>query len=202
MVSLLLWCGADCLAQTAASKPDRTTSPANLSTLKQVRALLEANELERARSLIEAALARDPASAEAHFLKGLFCERQKDLAAAAGAYAKAIEYAPRMAEAYDRLGFVRGQQGQTQEAIRQFEQSVQIDPRLFDAQYHLGATRWWTTDLDGALVALEAAVRLQPGHAEARYYLGLTLKQKGRPFEQPLGSTRPRPRSRTASGSR
>ncbi len=89
MVPLLLWCGADCLAQTAASKPDRTASPA----LTQARALLEANDLERARSLIEAALARDPASAEAHFLKGLVCERQKDLAAAAGAYAKAIEYA-------------------------------------------------------------------------------------------------------------
>jgi hypothetical protein len=26
MVPLLLWCGADCLAQTAASKPDRTTA--------------------------------------------------------------------------------------------------------------------------------------------------------------------------------
>ena len=110
MVPLLLWCGADCLAQTAVSKPDRTASPPNLSALRQGRALLEANDLERARSLIEAALARDPASADAHFLLGLVCERQKDLAAAATAYARAIEFAPRMAEAYDRLGFVRGQQ--------------------------------------------------------------------------------------------
>ena len=122
----------------------------------------------------------DPTSAEAHFQLGVTYERQKDFAAAAASYARAIDAAPRMAEAHDRLGFVLGQQGQTAKAISEFEEAVRLNPRLFDAQYHLGATRWWIKDFDEALPPLQAAVRLRPDHAEARYYLGLTLERHGR----------------------
>ena len=149
--SLLLWCAAAVQAQPAGGTRDHAASTPTLSPLKQGRASLEAGDLPRARGYIEAALARDPASAEAHFLLGLVREREKDFPAAAAAYTKAIEYAPRMAEAHDRLGFVLGQQGRTRDALLQFEQAVQLDPALFDAQYHLGATRWWTRDFAGAL---------------------------------------------------
>src|SRR5829696_7366789 len=170
---LLLWCASNVLAQAPGSR--NVPSTATGSALKQVRSLLAADDLERARGHVEEALARDPASAEAHFLLGVVHERQRDFAAAATSYASAIRSAPRMAEAHDRLGFVLGQQGQTAQAIRKFEEAVHLNPRLFDAQYHLGATRWWIKDFDGALPALQAAVLLRPDHAEARYYLGLTL---------------------------
>ena len=176
IAALLLWCPADALARQAGGTRNRAASVRGLSALKQAQAWLDAGDLNRARSQIEAVLARDAASAEAHFLMGLLCERLKDFTAAATAYATAIGYAPRMAQARDRLGFVLGQQGKTAEALRQFEEAIHVDPTLFDAQYHLGATRWWTRDFAGALPALEAAVRLRPEHAEARYYLGLTLQ--------------------------
>ena len=115
-LAVLLWCAADALAQTAGAGNRTAASASKVALLKQGRALLEANDIARAQSYIDAALQRDPASAEAHFLLGLLKERQKDFPAAAAAYTKTIGYAPRMAEAHDRLGFVLGQQGQTREA--------------------------------------------------------------------------------------
>ena len=129
ILAVLLWCAADALAQTAGARNQTAASASKVALLKQGRALLEANDIARAQSYIDAALQRDPASAEAHFLLGLLKERQKDLPAAAAAYVKTIGYAPQMAEARDRLGFVLGQQGQTREAITRFEEAVQLDPR-------------------------------------------------------------------------
>src|SRR5688572_30466803 len=133
IATLLLWCASNVLAQ--APGPATVASTAIRSALKQGRAFLDADDLDRARVQAEAVLARDPSSAEAHFLMGVIYERQKDFAAAAISYGRAIGSAPRMAEAHDRLGFVFGQQGQTTQAIRKFEEAVHLNPRLFDAQY-------------------------------------------------------------------
>ena len=176
IASVLLWCPSDVLAQAQAAGQAESTP--TLSALKQGRASLDRGDLDRARTYFEAALARDPTSAEAHFLLGVVYERQKDFAAAAASYAKAIDYAPRMAEAHDRLGFVLGQQGQTRgghppvrtgRPARSRALRRAVPPRrhaLVDAGISPARFR-----------ALQAAVRLRPDHAEARYYLGLTLEQ-------------------------
>ena len=106
----------------SAEQASRKANPSGLnsSTLEEGRAFLGSNELERARMSFEKALARDPASAEGHYLMGMVAERQKDLPAAATSYASAVRYAPTMATAHDRLGFVLGQLGRTDEALRAF----------------------------------------------------------------------------------
>ena len=65
--------------------------------------LLQLNEVEAARTKLEAALKLDPGSANAHYLLGVAFEGQQDFAAAIAAFRDALRYAPKMAEAHDRL---------------------------------------------------------------------------------------------------
>ena len=142
-LALILLCLA---AGLGAQEPGQKTTQGAVtrSLLNEGRAFLQSNDLDRARSCFENAVAGDPTSAQAHYLLGVVAERRKDLSAAAASFSAAIRYAPTMATAHDRLGFVLGQSGRTEEALREFERAVQLEPSLFDAQYHLGATRWWT----------------------------------------------------------
>jgi Tfp pilus assembly protein PilF len=66
----------------AASGPGRA--------IAEARTLLDANDLVRARARLDAALAQDPSSADAHYLLGLIAERQNDLGGASSSYQTAI----------------------------------------------------------------------------------------------------------------
>ena len=140
------------LVLLASGAPAQSRPPASQLTISEAlagaRTLLAANDLAGARARLEAALAQNPASADAHYLLGVIAERQNDLSAAAASYQEAIHLNPKLALAHDRLGFVRGLLGHTEEALAEFERATELAPDLFDAQYHLGATRWWTKDLD------------------------------------------------------
>src|SRR5512133_1013661 len=97
---VLLWNAASAYSgQTASRRP--TVSAEVARALAAGRAQLEAHDLERASASVDAALARDPTSADAHYLLGLVAERRKDLTGAAASFSKAIQYAPLMAEAHD-----------------------------------------------------------------------------------------------------
>src|SRR5919109_2037110 len=108
--------------------------------IAEARKLLAANELTSARARLEAALAENAASPEAHYLLGVTAEGQNDLSAASSPYQNALRLDPTLAHAHDRLGFVLGRLGRTIEALAAFERAVRLAPDFFDARYHLGAT--------------------------------------------------------------
>ena len=149
---LLLWCAADGLAQQPAGGRPVTKAAPTRQGLQQVTALLERNDLEGARAVLETTLAQQPGSAQAHHLLGVVFDRQNKLAEAVSYYETAVRLDPTLAEAHDRLGFAYGRLGGF--PTRSRHSSARLSwPDMFDAQYHLGATRWWTKDLDGALTA-------------------------------------------------
>ena len=67
----------------AQSRPPES-KPAISEALAGARTLLAANDLAGARTKLEAALAQNPTSAEAHYLLGMIAERQKDLSDSKG----------------------------------------------------------------------------------------------------------------------
>ena len=82
MTGLVLWCLL--LAGVGkAEPPPRATrvSPAQAAVAEGI-ALLHQNKMAQARERFEAALALDPASADAHFMLGWLHQQEKDLGAA------------------------------------------------------------------------------------------------------------------------
>ena len=109
----LLWCAADGLAkQPAGGRPVTKAAPTRQG-LQQVTALLERNDLEGARAVLETTIAQQPRSAQAHHLLGVVFDRQNKLAEAVSCYETAVRLDPALAEAHDRLGFAYGRLGRT-----------------------------------------------------------------------------------------
>ena len=107
IASTLFGLAADALLSS--QKPERRTAPP-LDPVTQGQAFLDGGDLTRAAASLEAAIKRNPASADAHYVLGLVRERQRDQAAAAHGPGRHSLRA-NMAEAHDRLGFVLGEQG-------------------------------------------------------------------------------------------
>src|SRR5258706_406187 len=102
---ILLWVSAVAFGQVA-GRANPAAAESTRSILNEGLAFLRANELDRARTSFETALARDPTFAEAHYQLGIIAERRRDLSAAASSYGSAVRYAPAMAKAHDRPGSV------------------------------------------------------------------------------------------------
>ena len=91
---LLLWCAADGLAQQPASGRPVTKPTSTRQGLQQVTALLERNDLEGARAVLETTIAQQPDSAQAHHLLGVVFDRQNKLAEAVSCYETAVRLDP------------------------------------------------------------------------------------------------------------
>ena len=124
---------------------DHAASTPNLSQLKQGRALLDANDLDRARAV----------SSKRRW-RAIPPPPKRTSCWASSPSARRISPPPplriprrlRPRRAWPKPTTASascwGSRAGRAEALRQFEEAVQLDPALFDAQYHLGATRWWT----------------------------------------------------------
>lgn len=103
---LLIVLASEARAQSP-SQPRPLSSGRAAAALADGWTRLQAGQLKEAKASFEAALAQDPASAEAHYLLGFVFEREKELQSAVSSYETAIRYAPDLAEARDRLGLDR-----------------------------------------------------------------------------------------------
>src|SRR4051812_19989586 len=89
LVAALLppWHGAPAFAQDASSRQARPAAASAADAIRQGRTLVAAGDFHRARAVAEGMLARDPTSAEGHYLLGLVLEAQKDWRAAEAQFA-------------------------------------------------------------------------------------------------------------------
>src|SRR4051812_43351800 len=91
VTAALMWLVAP--AYPAQVKPGRVdAAPADAASLAAGRRYLQADDLDRAAATFQAALQKNPASAEAHYLLGVVAERRRDLPGAAALFADAIRY--------------------------------------------------------------------------------------------------------------
>jgi predicted O-linked N-acetylglucosamine transferase (SPINDLY family) len=147
--------------------------------LRRARGLRARGEAARAEQAYRAALARDPAQADAHCgLSDLLCAR--------GAATEALQHAleslrarPGWADAHNSAGVALHALARIDEAIGHFQRALQADPRFASAHVNLGNILIQHAGLDAALVHYREAVALAPGDATAQLTLAMALEDDG-----------------------
>jgi chemotaxis protein methyltransferase CheR len=112
--------------ERAESKEEAEAPPAPAADLKRARALADRGDLDMARELCEAALARDRLDPEAHLLLAAICQEQGEIPAALEALRRAIYLAPDCASAHFLMGSLLLQQGDPRRGQRYMETVVRL----------------------------------------------------------------------------
>jgi len=100
--------------------------PHSATDLQRARALADQGNLEQARDLCEAALARDRLDLDAHLLLAAICQEQGEIPAAQEALRRAIYLAPDSAPAHFLLGGLRLRQGKRRQGQQSMETVVSL----------------------------------------------------------------------------
>jgi tetratricopeptide (TPR) repeat protein len=109
-------------------RADRARLDANLFH-KQALAYLEAGDLAAALHCCTQGLARQPASAELHALRGWALLMKEAPKPAQEDFAAALKLDPKNAEAFSGRGMARAALGQHRQAVQDAEQAVALEPR-------------------------------------------------------------------------
>ncbi len=142
---------------------------------------LEAGQIAVALAELGAAVAADPADADAWANLGIARERQGDLRGAEEAYRKAIALAPEAPRPRYNLGTLLAQRGEAREAIEQLAAAVRLAPDFKDARINLATAEADRGDAQAALTQYDEILRRDPGDAAVRYRRALALLDLGRP---------------------
>jgi len=134
-------------------------------------------------------LARNPASAEAHYYLGVIAGRRGQVEEAVGHYQDALRIDPRYAEPFDKLGSILMRQGRIDEAMNQFRKAVELKPAFVRARCNLGVALEQQGKLGEAIQQYEEALRTKPNEGSAQMYLAIALLKAGR-LEQAIGHFR------------
>jgi tetratricopeptide (TPR) repeat protein len=107
--------------------------------------------------------------------------QQRDYAAAAAEWRKALAIEPTDTTALNNLGATLTELGEFDSAVLELSKAVEIDPENFKAHSNLGAALARTGKFDQALTHLEKSLQLSPGDVRTRIVLGGVLLNLGRP---------------------
>ncbi len=130
-------------------------------------ALIEANDLKNAESLLRDALKSDQRDAGAWLHLGNVLRRQSRPAEAINAYRRAVEAAPQYAEAHNNFGMLLFKVDR-QKGRHHVAEAIRLDPRSVEAHNNLGLILAEESDLQGALRQFEQALALDPDSDAAR----------------------------------
>ena len=103
-----------------------------------VEALLQTNEPEEARRLLDEGTALDPQAWRLLFLSGNLQTARQELAAAADSYRRVLDLQPQFAPALANLASVQWLQGDLPQARQAYERAVQLTPDDAAVHYNLG----------------------------------------------------------------
>ena len=115
------------------------TENADTLTSKAVQAY-KAKNYEKATTLCQRALAKDPKNVMAHVLQGWLYEVEGKIDEAMLEYTKALTVNPKEKDVYIYLGNAYFVKGMFNEALSQFEIALTLDPECPAAHYHIGLT--------------------------------------------------------------
>jgi len=139
-----------------------------------------AGRLGQAEKFYSKALALDPASADALYLRGTVFFQTGRLEAAIDSLNAAVALAPDNPGALYTLGAALQEHGRPDEAIARYAQALRIKP-----DYHQTLNNWGNAlqalgRLDEAVAKYGEALRIKPDFHQALNNLGNTLKDQGR----------------------
>jgi tetratricopeptide (TPR) repeat protein len=140
------------------------------------------DESVTARMYLEQAVSLNPSLVEAHALLASVYSGQRDLAAAAEAYAKVIALDPGRVSAYHSLGSLYIRMQRFGDAVTALQKAVSLDPGRMDAFLDLGTALEESKDYARAAEAYERYIALKPENPWTGYLqLGLCRLELNQP---------------------
>ncbi|WP_407049590.1 tetratricopeptide repeat protein [Methyloraptor flagellatus] len=140
----------------------------------------QTGDLERAEAAARAVLAGDPASADAHQLRGVIAYRRGNYAAACESLVKAIHERPDVAEYYSNLGAALRLAGRLAEGEQAHRRAIALDPNNATARANLANVMRVERRFVEAEEAYRAALQIDPARAEVWRSLAQTLQDQGK----------------------
>ncbi|MBF0285993.1 MAG: tetratricopeptide repeat protein, partial [Magnetococcales bacterium] len=162
-----------------------TTSPEvvageNLQTLlERVLAAHRDERWEEAGRLCDAALALDPARADAWTLRGMIWRKLERDDLALEAYRRAVLHKPDYADAFNNIGNLYRGRKEYEPARRNYEEALRLDPKSSGAWHNLALCHQEHGAHALALACLRQAVATGPDNADAHWDLALSLLLHG-----------------------
>lgn len=146
-------------------------------------AALMAGDLEAAEEAYQAAVAADPASAEARRNLALVLARRGEHVEAARQLEQALVREPGSFWLHFDHGTALLGSGDPEAAVEAFRRAVELAPDFTSARFNLANTLIRLGRWQEAAGHLERIVAGEPGHANARYLLAMAVLQQGRSAE-------------------
>lgn len=160
----------------AAASPNTTTPPAETvassSSAEVTKAIqsIKVGDWTSARSLLEAAIKKNPKQADAYYYLGLVMDKTGDKAAAEKNYKEAIGLQPDLQEAAENLTAIYIENKKFEEAIGIAKKALEKNSKNAEMQLNLAvAMAGKGGDQEGARKAFDDALKLAPN--DARFYL-------------------------------
>ena len=141
---------------------------------------LQQGDWTQARSLLQQALAKHPALADAWYDLGIVEFEQANLPAAIAAYQTCLRHTPDQAEVHYNLGNAHYALGQGAEAQVAWNRAIQLRPTLTLAHYNLGLVAQELGQPDAAADHYATALKLEPDHLESALNRGDALRDARR----------------------
>ena len=126
LVLLLAGCAGNEDVKPSRVDPGRLSSDGRMN-LDVAQSYLESGKLDKAKERLEAALASDPGSAEAHALRAMLHERQGETEKAGREFDRALKLAPKDGSVLNAHAAWLCEHGQAEQADREFVQAL-LDP--------------------------------------------------------------------------
>ena len=142
--------------------------------------LLGAGEAEEAGQAFSAAIALDPADAEAYGNLGAVLDSQKRYREALAAYRTALKLRPDFVQALFNMGNTHRNLGENAEARTCYEKALALSPGLVQAELCLAQIWKEEVDPERARDCLERALVHEPANADALHSLGETWQSEER----------------------
>ena len=154
VVALYLW-----TSLAGAQDGSQPATQAAATHIQQGSALLKGGQTEDALVEFQAAVAVDPASAQALTWVGITQNQLGHFRDAASAFQAALKIDPSSQAAHYNLGLSLARLGENKDAIREMRKVVKASPAMIDAQYNLAVLLEDEGDYKEAVSLLKAALR-------------------------------------------
>jgi Tfp pilus assembly protein PilF len=167
------------LALAAAFTPAAHAQRAPQGSLERGEALLQAGNLEGARSAFEAANLAAPRDAKPFYYLGVVAERKGDGAHAVELYRRAVALDPKLGEAWSNLAALDLSLGHAEAARDDATKATAAAADSFEAWFNLGLANDALAQPKPATVAYQRALALKPGDTDTLVNLGAAQRRAG-----------------------
>jgi tetratricopeptide (TPR) repeat protein len=134
-----LFAAGDAFEAIGALRVAHTKDPRSEEALRElVHALVQTDNVRKAKEIAAGAVARDPASFAARLVLAMVCQKSHEPEEAIQHYEEALRLRPGDAEAHDMRGATYQQLGRLEDALADYERALAAAPDNATARFHLG----------------------------------------------------------------